>query len=1032
MFIPITVGTGSVSTEFETVLSGTLYGECSITVNGETTYPPNAGAKMKRGDIITLRDTALEDKDVVLQLDDRDYTWYIRKPSEYGAVENGGFFRLVGEYTELAVGDKVTTLQPGAGENDLFIPDYGNELLMFVDLETGNFRSHKVDNLIAAQTSVNAHGNVVETTVCTVDRGGLVQVFDSSFNLLWSYESPWLPQPHPDIIGPSYNGFSVFFGLDKANSGVIRVGNFGGLEATPGLTTRNKTLNCNGTYVTLGSGQLHPVQFGYSGITINVPNMTWESVFQGDYRFGTIAIIDQTSGTLHIAYRNNYKPSVSKYVGDIGVLSSVAIGEDGVYVGFFDEGVKLFDFGGELIETVSEDGTSFMQYDDELGLVATRLHDTDIVYSVEQRTETLNHTLDVALNKSVSITFNYSAEVGATARLLNDIGTVTVDGAPFAGYLPATCVVKFTMPGHSLNYNFSKMGIVAATSYEWDVRTVPSLTALPVTLPPRYDAEIRTYEEETVEIEGITEGYFEEIYTTSSRLQIQVNGGEWSDRAQVTLKDAVVIRWYLERYGAEYDPNNHIYFERNGQLFASWYVLKMELDGVEVQRPRSEDFNRRDMVFEDDYPKLRAQAAKGRANDQFARVQAQAVKTVYNLKGYEQFEVGANLAEGNGEELFKVYAKRKSIKNLCSQDYSVNLYHKHTIKVPVFGDAEVDYQAVYGEYLLRHDVDVANKISEIDTEGNMLVSNKFFTFYSEGDISKHRKFTELSSGYEFVWNRTDRDANWSDRQAFNAVHAIGIAAGHIRGVKSIVLKIQTEWSRYVNVSVLESRAEKLVWNYSVRTFEPSTVPNSSGFEALVDIEVLSGDKAMRGTGFEFVTNGVDKGSAITREFNVNAMMSEPKYFHFGVTAGLDTTTVFRQFLLYSEAASSVKFRQFSINGSMAVAADLRTFAVEGDVAGASKNVTQNTVTDTDSAATIVEVRAKFVRLDTAIRDVEVDHGLFTEAEAEAEVLTYGDGTRVSAVKVGDSYVVNSAPEEEVSICEANDKVLKTFGYLGGG
>lgn len=1065
MFIPITVGQGDVSTSFEAALSGTLFADCVIVVNDEHTFQPNEGAVMRRGDTITLKTGTLEDKDVDVVLDDRTFVWHIRIPFGFAAVENGGLYGLVGEYTQLSVGENNLNLTPGEGNNDLFIPDYGNSKLLLVDIETGKFRSHDVDGLIAATISDSRFANTFgdTRTICVVSNpegntgSAVVTVYDIEFNVLnetkRTLASTYSAPNRPDIIAATGNGFVVADG-EHSSTGRLAIQFVGEIgPATTNTTSGYRSIvQLGNSWAWINDSGTGTIFNGLESTSLSLqtlPNVTSkESIFTGAGNSGIFAIVDTVSGYITVL---GATPKKRAYIAAGEVISSVEVVRDGILVGFFDKGIQKYDFDLNLIETVTEEGTSYLINTEE-GLIYTRLNDTDIVYTTRQEVVTLP-SKQIARNRADVLTFQYSAPVGGPAKLLNFTGEVKVNGYPFEGYLPPEASIEFTMPANAEYNLYRKIGIVGANVYEWDTVNEPRIIMDPITLPPRYEAQVRTYEYETVEIVGITEGYFEEIYTTSDRMRIQVNGGEWVDSALVTLKDTVVIRWYLERFGAEYAPNNLIYYRRNNQLFSSWYVLRMELNGVTVHRDTSEAFSRLDMVSSS-RPPTPVKVKHDALPFNFKQVDVTLDHKV-SIQPYSG-EVGlyGRIGKGYGTSgVFKLcgdgglHVLSKTDKFCLDWDVSVaaNKYSTYGLETEVLpgidlyqigmGDAELssaDFKTflfqsaivpggnekvyVYGT---EAGVNVQSTWRESDQGFSVKLTSDGTAFSGSQDMSHSSTFDVVASEYS-VWESPNFGTSGVYGKPLRYGKQYDAAIDHCLKLSGDVYKVPVG-SDKVHYGIALEYAWDSIERYEYTSFYMFWLKSKDAVSAAQSKHRLFVSTPFYGDTkfFHFVTDVEVRRTTTSNQFVTTASEKRTKISEAFQTYPTERPrNTFKEFLNDVEAFAVAEIVEFDVGAEVGAAADIKEFEV-------------SVVTTTSTK--FAERKMEFVVVNRKIRDVEVTDGLFSFEEASDEVDTYGDGTRASVKPAGDSFVVGTDPELDNVECPMDVKLPgKTFGYLGGG
>lgn len=1039
MYIPITVGHGIVETTFTPKLSGDYTADCQMIVSG-VTYEVGEIATVRRGTEIKLRAEALEDREFHVTLDNVIYVWYVKKPTTMEYVEDGGFYKLVGPYTELNVGENTLTLQEGAGSDDLVIPDYGNGLILSVDITTGNFRSTSVPGLLDIAISPSYAFSSVPVQICALLRkldgtGCIIVVFDSNLNELWRQEYNQVPMFGINSLCSTAEGFVCTLTDAVRNIIVSYTGQYH--ELAGGYAARNVKA---GRYVLRVRPTARQNAQGYDNLvfttggsgrfSIYLQDVLSSSVLVADTFLEQIVVIDQTSGIMTIREPNPNTSTKEVYIGGYGSVSSVLIDSDlSVLVGFFDQGIKRFR-KGVFAEQVSEVGTSYMVRT-PTGIIYTRLHANAIVNNVKQDVVTLTPS-DVARNSTATITFNYSAEVGGPAAVVNDLGEVTVDGSPFTGMLPAQCQISFSMPGTEGYYHFRKMGIVGAKAYEWDVLSEPQLNMDTVTLPPRYDAQIRTYEYEEVIISGITEGYEEEILSLSENVDIQVNDGEWSNTAFVTTKDKVVVRWFLEKYSAHYSPNNEIQFVRTGATFATWYVLKMGLDGVEMQKGFGETFNANDTWNESE---IRIPVAIGSdAKRPTSTIEHNITPSIPYVRA--PFGIATNAEMAPSVDYVKTFTLSFNNVVLPQTNYS---HHFSTIEfVHSTKDEEID---------ITSEVGAAAHAAEVDTKAritNAIKNEEVGTIYdvAPAALALYAKLgVGLNGSTQSHWfgvgvdytsqnlvsapmpaGRLEVDTNLV---GVNADVDVKVAARYVPvGVYVDVLK-SSGWSRvlapkfeqgsglvgsYVDIdSVVLSASSDYEWALS---------PNVSALRSY-SLASIAAHKVSNSKGLL-----VDLGYSLTRPQTSHLFWSNPDAVNFRIV--------------------EVATESYVIPNGLSV-----TFVQDAGVSvGTSICEVTPTVKHRPSTTSAVEgiesevVRYRTVSVGTTamfresnIRDVPVDLGLFTEEQALDEADYYAEEGTPSVVAVGDSFIVRTAPllgETECAPGELVGVASKVFGYLGGG
>ncbi len=1025
MYIPITVGSGIVTTEFLPKLSGELIANCEVEYGGSV-YEPQVPVAIKRNNSVILRTSAEENKVVTLTLEGVTYTWYIHKPMNLQVVENGGFYKLKGAYTELSVGDRSLDLVEGEGNPDLFIPDFGNELLMTVDLETGKFKKVSVPGIIDAAASPKTYNDSVSFTICAVskaDTGGIVTVFDQNLNVLHTHEIATVLD-RPGIMGVL--GGRFYFPISTSS------------QATVTRYGSTLMLYTNHNYLTVSAGS-HVIQVPSSGTGVfiqdetgyvvraglNLSKVTPSSLLSAHEFNGRIAIVDRVSGMLHVGMVNS-GGFTGTYIGDQGAISSVLVTSDGILVGFFDEGIKRY-VDGVMVEQVSESGTSFMVQEDEL--IATRLHDTDIVYNLTQQVTTLN-SVEVKRNTQTSVSFQYSAEIGGPAELINSLGTVYVDGKAFDGILPPSCTVMFVMPPTANYYQFRKMGIVGASAYEWDVHSEPQLLVNTITLPPRYDAQIRTYEMEDLIISGITEGYFEEIYVTDPNVQLQVNGGEWSKSAIVTTKDVVLVRWYIDKYSSTYDPNIQIKVRRNGALLGTWYVLKMGLDGVYIPEEHRKDFNRTDIIVDENLPVL-APVTIGKS-EAIVETVSLVSSDIYdpNVPMYVQStsDVGTicTLSQDDLEGRFKVNNIYRTIRtdsnfivpatyDLTYTETGVQPAYLYTItgtSSDVFDAAnsyaqDLSVSTRHGAVSWAEDVTASVldpttvKSSSIDREVVLGTSN----YFSENVPDR------TYVGYQVILPSTSMRRVSPDKD---------IAPLYSKGVSSIpeLIGVDTEgrephaFNTYV-MGTLMRPGYASIEEHSVYSVAPTTT------EKLGTIISL-GASISEWNSATWTSVGLFANAPIYRDFSTGVSTVKYRITEFAINFSQLNVTVFREFDVAPEVGRSNGMHQSLFGVGVTSVSEAELIATLGSVRTLSK---------------LAEVPRVAEFRSTNFRGVTVGNGLFTYEEVMDELDKYSEGSLPVPVQVGDSYVIRTLQIEETPECIADQVPLgqrKTFGYLGGG
>lgn len=1010
MYIPITVGSGIVTTEFLPKLSGELIANCEVEYEGSV-YGPQVPVAIKRNNSVILRTSAEENKVVTLTLEGVTYTWYIHKPMNLQVVENGGFYKLKGAYTELSVGDRFLDLVEGEGNPDLFIPDFGNELLMTVDLETGKFKKVSVPGIIDAVASPKTYNDSVSFTICAVskaDTGGTVTVFDQNLNVLHAHEIATVLD-RPGIMGVL--GGRFYFPISTSSQATVtRYG------STLILNTNSNYLTASaGSYViqvpTSGAGVYIQDETGYSVRGgLNLSKITSSSLLSAHEFNGHIAIVDRVSGMLHEGMVNS-GGFTGTYIGDQGAISSVVVTPDGILVGFFDEGIKRY-VDGVMVEQVSESGTSFMVQEDEL--IATRLHDTDIVYNLTQQVTTLN-SVEVKRNTQTSVSFQYVAEIGGPAELINSLGTVYVDGKVFDGILPPSCTIMFVMSPTANYYQFRKMGIVGASAYEWDVHSEPQLIVNTITLPPRYDAQIRTYEMEYLVISGITEGYFEEIYVTDPNVQLQVNGGEWSKSISVTTKDAVLVRWYLDKYSSTYDPNIQIKVQRNGALLGTWYVLKMGLDGVYIPEEHRKDFNRTDVIVDENLPVLTpVTVGKSEAIVETVRLMSSEIYDP-NVPMYVPSTSGVGtsctLSQDDLEGRFKVnnaYGTVRTDSNFivpASYDLAyIETGVQHAYLYATTGTSSDVFDAVnsYSQGVTGGILDSTTvKSSSIDREVVLGTSN-----YSSENVPD-RTYV----GYQVILPSTSMLRVSPDKD---------IAPLYSKGVSSIpeLIGVDTEgrephaFNTYV-MGTLMRPGYASIEERSVYSVAPTTL------EKLGTIISL-GASISEWNSATWTSVGLFANAPIYRDFSTSANTVKYKITEFAINFSQLNVTVFREFDVAPEVNRSNGIHQSLFGVGVTSVSEAELIATLGSV---------RTLSRLTEVPRVAEFRS------TNFRGVTVGNGLFTYDEVMDELDSYSEGSLPVPVQVGDSYVIRTLQIEETPECIADQVPLgqrKTFGYLGGG
>lgn len=1043
MYIPITVGQGIVETVFTPKLSGDYTADCQMIV-GEVVYDVGEVASVRRGTEIKLRAEALEDREFTVTLDGINYTWYVKKPTDMKAVEEGGFYKLVGAYTELNVGDRILTLQEGAGNDDLIIPDYGNELILSVDLSTGNFRSVSAPGLVDIAVSPVLAFSSLPTKICALLRkadgaGCALVVFDAQLNETSRSEYTHVPTNGVNSLRATVDGFLC--NITKTTRIAIRYDETRDILSTP---NNNKYVKAGGLSLVVSPGVNASVlglqtdtdnQMGYDArVTFSINNVSAKSVLIADSYDERIVVIDQTTGFMFTATASTTSggalPVTSAYIGNYGAISSVVIDTDlSVLVGFFDEGIKRF-VNGVFVEQVSDVGTSYLLRTDE-ELIYTRLHDTDIVYSVKQDVVTLElDPTEVRLNTARARTFQYEAEIGGPAKLINNLGTVTVNGKPFDGMLPAQCTIVFTMPGTANYYHFRKMGIVGAKAYEWDVLSEPQLVMNTVTLPPRYDAQIRTYEYEEITISGITEGYTEEIRSLSENVTLQVNDGEWSDRITVTTKDKVLVRWYLERYSAQYAPTNEIRFVRNNALFASWYVLKMGLDGVEIQKEHGEQFHITDTWQEDD-----------------KSIPVNSVPEISTTHTNSDVVLTPSWFDYDGPK----YVGTSTTMSVASSLFELGLTGSADgcTSFELCVDGQVLPKAAYSYFFGVAGVSSSSRIAysntTIEDRGTTTIASIATT-----PLVKDGAYTELVyagvdrsmpiSSFEYV------AYYWSFVQAANrdvfSTTDVGEYKAFFECYAQTAVEVSTRFTEVpYNVEVVAVGRDM----YARPAYDRGVRKHDSGIYIRMD------ERGAARAYFAADTPYVLTASAVYYDENGSEfVLDATKFLTISMGMTMNQPPIYRTF---STTPTTVKYRIVEFNvtaaGSNQGGMKVYAFNVTADAASGSdlievestpafrkgKTAVVGVIASADRAARLELVRATVEFRTSHFRDVDIEDGLFTQEQAISEAELYAANGLPSVAKVGDSYIVHTLPLLGDSECMPGELVgvpTKTFGYLGGG